>query len=601
MSERKFMRKIKKIIGLALLSGVLMSGCRNSSFLLPKLSESSYSESSSSFSYSVSSLSSSEMGNPNTEPSEIDNYEYFPLLDGTLSIAVGDNRDLEELTIPRTYHGKMVTQIAENGFDKCLSLKEINIPDSITKIQNKAFLHCIALKKINIPSSVLTIGEYAFFGCSLLEHVEIHEGITSIGNHAFVECTSLNIFLVPESVTSLGESVFQRCENLTIFCKAKDKPDGWDPYWDGGVRYVWGCDDAGIYQNYAYGINIKNSERYVTIYRYLGNESDIVIPSIIDGMEVIGIGDSAFGVCSSLVSVIISQGITFIGPDAFFCCRFLESVVIPSSVTSIGKNAFFECGLKSVTIPSSVALIGIQAFFGCYSLKNVVISEGVLSIGESAFSRCSKLARVEIPESVMSIGKEAFSYCESLKSIRIPKSVTSIGEDAFLWCSSSMTIFCQAERKPKGWIYGWNGNSSVLWGCDGGGNYRNFIYRVDVKNEERFATILGYSGKESDIIIPSTIDGIKVKRIDDEAFSYCDPMESVVISEGITSIGSSAFQGCSNLTRVVIPKSVTSIGSNSFYECSSKMQVFCKAENKPDGWDDDWVDSNYIVNWGYKE
>ena len=48
---------------------------------------------------------------------------------------------------------------------------------------------------------------------------------------------------------------------------------------------------------------------------------------------------------------------------------------------------------------------------------------------------------------------------------------------------------------------------------------------------------------------------------------------SVVIEEGVTSIGSYAFSGCSSLTSIAIPASVTSIGYYAFYECNSLEEV----------------------------
>ena len=48
---------------------------------------------------------------------------------------------------------------------------------------------------------------------------------------------------------------------------------------------------------------------------------------------------------------------------------------------------------------------------------------------------------------------------------------------------------------------------------------------------------------------------------------------SVVIEEGIKSIGGYAFASCSSLTSVSIPGSVTTIGSSAFYSCSSLATV----------------------------
>ena len=49
---------------------------------------------------------------------------------------------------------------------------------------------------------------------------------------------------------------------------------------------------------------------------------------------------------------------------------------------------------------------------------------------------------------------------------------------------------------------------------------------------------------------------------------------NVVISSGVTSIGSSVFSGCSGLTSVTIPDSVTNIGSSAFSGCSGLTSVY---------------------------
>ena len=87
-------------------------------------------------------------------------------------------------------------------------------------------------------------------------------------------------------------------------------------------------------------------------------------------------------------------------------------VTIPNSVTSIGERAFALCtSLMSVTIPNNVTSIGDRAFQGCESLTSVEIPNGVESIGESAFAGCTSLTSVEIPSSVKSIGDNAFGGC----------------------------------------------------------------------------------------------------------------------------------------------------------------------------------------------
>ena len=59
----------------------------------------------------------------------------------------------------------------------------------------------------------------------------------------------------------------------------------------------------------------------------------------------------------------------------------------------------------------------------------------------------------------------------------------------------------------------------------------------------------------------------------DSPFYHNSNIKSVIIGNGVTSIGYSAFEGCTSLTSVTIPNSVTSIGSYAFYGCTSLTSV----------------------------
>ena len=61
--------------------------------------------------------------------------------------------------------------------------------------------------------------------------------------------------------------------------------------------------------------------------------------------------------------------------------------------------------------------------------------------------------------------------------------------------------------------------------------------------------------------------------IDDDAFSYNSDITSVIIGDGITSIGECAFESCTNLKSVTIGNGVTSIGEEAFYRCESLESV----------------------------
>lgn len=78
------------------------------------------------------------------------------------------------------------------------------------------------------------------------------------------------------------------------------------------------------------------------------------------------------------------------------------------------------------------------------------------------------------------------------------------------------------------------------------------------------ATIVAYNGTNSTVTIPSTIGGLPVTSIDENAFANQPGITSVVIPGSVTNIGSAAFSGCPNLTSVTLPDSVVNFGSGVF-------------------------------------
>ena len=68
--------------------------------------------------------------------------------------------------------------------------------------------------------------------------------------------------------------------------------------------------------------------------------------------------------------------------------------------------------------------------------------------------------------------------------------------------------------------------------------------------------------------LPNTITIIKYN-----AFCFCRSLKSMQIPNTVTSIGNYAFRGCKSLTSLEIPNSVTFIGTLAFYGCSGLTSV----------------------------
>ena len=221
-----------------------------------------------------------------------------------------------------------------------------------------------------------------------------------------------------------------------------------------------------------------------------------------------------------------------------------------------GSTAFGK-----VVIPNTVNKIADSAFIGIYS--------------DASNQYESSITSITIPNSVTSIGNSAFWNCTSLKSITIPDSVTSIGEYAFDYCTSLTDVYY------TGSVAEWNKinidrynscltDATIHYNYVTVKTYRDFEYSI---LDDGTVKITDYTGSDSKLVIPSTIDGKKVTSIGGYAFEYCTSLTSITIPNSVTSIGDYAFSNCRSLTSITIPNSVTSIGVCAFEYCTSLTSI----------------------------
>lgn len=144
------------------------------------------------------------------------------------------------VVIPKTYNDRTIVKINSNAItgvvETCI------IPDTVTEISNNSFLGCETLKSITIPASVQVMGGSAFANCTSMEsfimkdkialkyipasccsgntslkEAYIGYGVESIYNYAFKNCGSLEQIVIPPTVTTIYNKAFDGCDKLTIY------------------------------------------------------------------------------------------------------------------------------------------------------------------------------------------------------------------------------------------------------------------------------------------------------------------------------------------------------------------------------------------------
>jgi len=310
---------------------------------------------------------------------------------------------------------------------------------------------------------------------------------------------------------------------------------------------------------------IVTGDSTCALVEYLGDSTDVSIPETVMGYAVTAI-----------------QGHVFEEKDIY-------RVSIPDTVVEIGDYAFFKTRLESVTLPAHLAVLGDRAFWNCNGLQTVTL-----------------------PAALTSIGWEAFAYCFGLTNVYFEGAVPAEwGEDVFFtgyeWNPEGTEKFPVIKASLR-YIEGSAGWTAPTWTDVHGTVYNCTSYDPEVEfdptfcgNKIRWAledgtlTITGegvmwdYTWSKDTpwyndrYMIQKIVVSEGITRIGSCAFQNAYNVREVLLPESLTVIGRSAFSGCSSLSSIIIPKNLNSLEDYAFENCQRLSAVYFQG-NVPAGW-----------------
>ena len=383
--------------------------------------------------------------------------------------------------------------------------------------------------------------------------------VTAIGDNAFEDCNMLESLTIPISITeiySLSPSMIRELHY-----------QGSMTQWQQINGYLHADKIFFTYGDFEYFDYLG-----ITIAKYNGNETHVVIPSEIDGMPVHGIYSYTFRDCTTVESVTIPENIIengmVIEEEAFFTeCGNLTTIYFGGTHTQFVQayqrgwdinipNIYFQyedfeysCGyLYDVETHSEKFGIGITKYNGNADTVTVpseidrlpVLAVGNYSYpsftpGQYTFENCDNLESVIFPKSAV-LYYNVFSNCNNLKSVTGYKGLCP---ELFYDCYNLQELHFLGSYSDYEGNYYYNSFVTMYFIAD------DFEYTI-VENSG--VKITKYTGTDSNVTIPSCMDEMP--------YSYSNLP--------ITIIGAYAFEG-RYLESITIPATITTIEPYAFY------------------------------------
>lgn len=423
------------------------------------------------------------------------------------------NVNIESLTVP-----SHVQKIGDEAFYGS-TVEQITFEEGIDTIGYNAF-EGSNVKALDLPDSLVCIRSCAFLGCSDLETVNFGNGLLTIYYAAFA-ATGVKSIELPDSLYYLGGEVFAECQNLTHV----DFGNGIN-----GISYS-------CFRNT--GLKTVTLPKQIEIVDSGAFENSQLTEVIFD-CDKVEIYESAFANCP-LGDLELGDNITMVGAEAFAGTNATQ-IKLPASVTEISYRVYaFNENLVSVTIPDTITYINSSAFEGDNNLSHVLYT-GTMDQWCEMNVYSTELLRATL-------------HCEAVgNEVTTTQTCTTV--------TYHCSICDKTETVRKGNATHTFDENQVCTVCGYEGYWE---YEV---NKDGTVTITGYTGPDTEVVVPEEIEGLPVTAFTKELFAYNREMILVELPAGITEIPAEAFYGCSALRNVFMGDKVTVIGEEAFSGCN---------------------------------
>ncbi len=398
--------------------------------------------------------------------------------------------DVQKVTFPPT-----IEEIGPSAFANVSTLNEINFSTNsagetaIKTIDDAAFIRT-GLENLTLPKSVEYIGISAFYAANNLENIILNSnGKLTLDTTSFggLNTGKLDTFIINHdgNIEDLTiNSAFNGSVIGYISIPNYEKPNN-----SLGQGEPWGATSAIVLWADSKLIDVDGDSKtdYIfsietnTIQKYLGEETDVVIPDYFEIVEngqsitypVTTIGKAAFKANEKLTTVVLPSELTSISDEAFMNCTNLTTVIFNETLTTIGSSSFENCDKLQYSslgadgelpknifiIPDSITTYGKSAFantgivhlefpLGDGGNQNLFRNSSELlsakmtdgnDTGYATFYGCDKLTTVTFPEGLEIINSATFEGT-AITTMVIPEGVNSIGANAFKDTKNLTTI-----------------------------------------------------------------------------------------------------------------------------------------------------------------
>lgn len=433
--------------------------------------------------------------------------------------------------------------------NQAITTLDLTNATNLKKIGSGAFANT-KITEITLPSSIEEIGAFAFRSCSDLVEADFSEatslqvipyGCFYVDNGEGQSLTySLTTFLAPSSLTKVESDAFYLSGVTTIDLSACQN-----------LSTI----EANAFEN---AINLRSvklaqgkeaTPTTIAAEAFKGATSllTIVLP------KYATIADDVFSGATSLVELVQSGG-DYISTDDLSRLGVSSTSQIPAGMAvSIVDQSQVRVG-KAFAYYVVEGVPYIFHYFGSnteLNLNTTALNQDLSDMGttqtytsfaihKQAFKDNSSITKVTIGQGVVSIEEKAFNGCSVLGKVDMTNAgqLTTIGANAFLNCSKVTELSFPTA-----------GNIATIGGSAFCG--MNGVKALDLS-------------AQSDLTVIEASTFREMKRV-----------ESIVLPNSITSIGSQAFCRCDRLLTLTIPASVASLSVDVFKTSSNNHSGAC--------------------------